>query len=390
MQLENVKLAIIDTHPIQYNSPLYKVLTKVAGFKVKIFYTWENGSEKFDKEFGKHVEWDIDLTEGFEFTYVSNSGKMSRSFFGVKNPNLEKAILEWGATHILVNGWSYYSHLRVLFRLRGKVKILFKGDSHMLDEKPGIRKLFRHFFLTLVYSNLDACLYVGGNNKNYFLKHGVARNKLFYSPHAIDNDRFALINQTDKGWIEKTKKEFSIKETDVVIVFCGKFQEKKNPQLLLEAVKILNKNNLHVIFVGNGKLESALKEGAYKIKNIHFLPFQNQSIMPSVYRLGDIFCLPSKGPNETWGLAVNEAMACGLPVMVSDKCGCNSDLLDDGVNGILIINSNIYQALLRLKSLSKDVLQNMGNESLKIIKKYNYIKASEGVIQAVSYTQAMS
>ena len=64
-------------------------------------------------------------------------------------------------------------------------------------------------------------------------------------------------------------------------------------------------------------------------------------MMPSVYKSADVFVLPSGGPGETWGLAVNEAMAAGKPVLVSDKCGCAPDLVDDGVNGFVFKNGQV-------------------------------------------------
>jgi glycosyltransferase involved in cell wall biosynthesis len=63
-------------------------------------------------------------------------------------------------------------------------------------------------------------------------------------------------------------------------------------------------------------------------KLIHVLPFRNQSQMPVVYRLGDVFVLPSKS-GETWCLAVNEALACGRPVLVSNRVGCAADVVDE-------------------------------------------------------------
>ena len=97
------------------------------------------------------------------------------------------------------------------------------------------------------------------------------------------------------------------------MLFAGKFEPKKNPLLLLEALKKKNKSNIHLLFVGNGELETTLLDNIDKInknlgKRIHLLPFQNQSEMPSLYQSADVFILPSSGPHETWGLAVNEAM----------------------------------------------------------------------------------
>ena len=94
--------------------------------------------------------------------------------------------------------------------------------------------------------------------------------------------------------------------------------------------------------------------------------------MPIVYRLGDVFVLPSKGPGETWGLAVNEAMACGKPVIVSDKCGCANDLVENGINGYIFQSEN-QSELLSAMSLSLSAnLNKMGAASRKKIDNFAY------------------
>ena len=90
-----------------------------------------------------------------------------------------------------------------------------------------------------------------------------------------------------------------------------------------------------MIFVGSGALEAELKERFEAHANIHFVGFQNQSKMPIWYRVADVFCLPSRGPGETWGLAVNEALACGCRVIVSDRVGCAEDLVKGNSYGVV-------------------------------------------------------
>ena len=67
--------------------------------------------------------------------------------------------------------------------------------------------------------------------------------------------------------------------------------------------------------------------------------------MPIVYRLGDVFVLPSKGPIETWGLSVNEAMACSRAIIVSDRCGCGVDLVKEGINGYIFKRKSVKDLL---------------------------------------------
>lgn len=322
------KLAIIITHPIQYYAPIFKLLSDRKKIRIKVFYTWEQSQKKvFDKKFGREIKWDIPLLEGYDYTFVKNISKNqgSHSYKGIDNPTLISEIKEWQADAVLVFGWKFKSHLKVMRYFKGKIPVYFRGDSTLLDEAGGIKSKLRRFVLTQVYKNIDFAFYVGTNNKNYFLKHGLKENQLIFAPHAIDNERFfdetGKYQQNANEW----RKELGFCESDIVFLFVGKFEPKKNPLLLIEVAKKFPEYKF--LFVGNGELEIEMKSKAGT--NVFFLPFQNQSLMPVVYRLGDVYVLPSKGPGETWGLAVNEAMACGKTVLVSDKVGCAVDLVKD-------------------------------------------------------------
>ena len=106
------------------------------------------------------------------------------------------------------------------------------------------------------------------------------------------------------------------------------------------------------------------------------MDFQNQTQMPVVYQACDIFCLPSKGPGETWGLAINEAMAAGKAVIVSDKVGCAVDLVKDGENGFIFKSNNIDDLKNKLSLLltTGAKLEQMGNISQSEIKEWTFEK----------------
>src|SRR5262249_47497436 len=146
----------------------------------------------------------------------------------------------------------------------------------------------------------SAFLYVGQANRRYFQHHRVKEDRLFFAPHAVDNDRFFAQSSaaTEQGvaW----RRKLGGPEKHRVILFAGKFEEKKRPLDLLEAFKRAAVPDVTLVFVGNGELEAKLKSKAAAFKNVFFISFQNQTAMPAVYRIGDIFVLPSFGPRETW------------------------------------------------------------------------------------------
>ena len=134
----------------------------------------------------------------------------------------------------------------------------------------------------------------------------------------------------------------------------------------------MNYQDVHLVMVGNGPKEKELKDLAKSIPNIHFIDFQNQSIMPVVYHLGDVFVLPSK--SETWGLAINEAMACKKALLVSSRCGAATDLVEEGKNGYIFESENKSSLLEKMTQLYllRDQLRAFGDRSSEIIKNYSF------------------
>ncbi|MEN0055211.1 MAG: glycosyltransferase family 4 protein, partial [Mucilaginibacter sp.] len=347
-----MRLAIITTHPIQYYAPVFRLLAKQID--IRVYYTWgEKGQNKFDPGFGTTITWDIPLLDGYSYEWVKNTSPHpgSHHFKGIINPGLVNQITEWKADAVLVYGWAYDSHLKIIRHFNNKIPVYFRGDSTLLDEKTGAKQMFRSIFLRWVYSHISHAFYVGSNNEAYFKKFGLKKEALTFAPHAIDNERFAIDRTADSVRI---RTNLNIEPTDKIILFAGKLEEKKSPQLLLNAFLNLNMPDTHLLFVGNGALATSLKTAAAQNSNIHFLTFQNQSVMPAIYQASNLFCLPSQGPGETWGLAVNEALAAGRPVLVSDKCGCAEDLVKPGITGEIFEASNLADITAKLRLLMKD------------------------------------
>ncbi|MCR8560172.1 glycosyltransferase family 4 protein [Mucilaginibacter sp. BJC16-A38] len=377
-----MKLAIITTHPIQYYAPVFKLLAKREKVAVKVFYTWGKGAlNKFDPGFEKVIKWDIPLLEGYDYEWMANSSKNpgSHKFSGIVNPDLIDRINGWNADAILVFGWAYQAHLKAIRYFHGRRPVFFRGDSTLLDEKGYIRSFIKKTFLSWVYRHIDHAFYVGSLNHAYFNSYGLADKQLSFAPHAVDNERFAVQNT---GAVEALRKNLGLGENDVLILFAGKLEEKKAPEELLKAFLLLeNRSWIHLLFVGNGRLEEHLKRLAAGEPNIHFLDFQNQSKMPAIYQACDLFCLPSNGPGETWGLAVNEAMACGKAVLVSDKAGCFADLVIDNNNGKVFESGNEKQLVQYLKELtgSRAGLSILGANSVNRIRSWNFTAMAEAI-----------
>jgi glycosyltransferase involved in cell wall biosynthesis len=380
------RLAIVVTHPIQYYAPVFKLMSATKDVHIKVFYTWGEASlRKYDPGFQREIEWNIPLLEGYEYAYLKNASKSpgTHSFNGIINPDIQKTLQTFDPHAILVYGWSWNSHLKVLRTFSGQKPIWFRGDSNLLDRKGGVKEYARFIFLQWVYKRVDLAFYVGTANKAYFRKFGLKEDQLKWAPHAIDNRRFG---EGSSAAMQSFRDKLGIPYNATVILFAGKLEPKKDPLVLIEAFSTLANSNCYLLMVGNGVLEAAVKQKAMEstVKDrILFLDFQNQEQMPVVYQSCDLFCLPSRGPGETWGLAVNEAMAAGKAVLVSDKVGCAQDLVKEGYNGSRFQAGNVEDLQRCLANLVADssLLKVMGKKSQEIISVWSFENQAQSILE---------
>lgn len=368
-----MRLAILSTHPIQYNAPAFAGLAGHPDLEVKVFYEWEGTSIKPDREFGRTVAWDVPLLDGYDSSFLPNRAKDpgTHHFRGIDNPGVVDAISAWRPDVLLVYGWAHASHLRALRYFHGRVPILFRGDSTLLDERPAWRRAARRAALRMVYRNVDAALYPGEASRRYFLAHGLEPQQLHWAPHAVDNDRFSSDAARKEMLARQWRTRLGISPDAVVFLFSGKLVRWKDPELLLEAFIGISRSAVppvpHLVFAGDGDLLQSLRSRCDSREDVHFTGFQNQSVMPIVYRLGDVTMLPSA--RDTWGLAVNESMAAQRAAIVSDRVGCALDLIKPLKTGIVFEAGNkasLEEAMAYCVANTKD-LRSMGQEAGQLI-----------------------
>lgn len=234
------------THPIQYYAPWFRWIAAHSEIELKVFYLWNRGAEaKHDPGFGRAVQWDVPLLEGYEHEFVPNisADAGTHRFWGIRNEKLGSRIKEFNPDAALLIGYRYASMMRLIFspkRRRG-YPLLFRGDSHRLGtSQSGKWKVkSRKVFISRVFARFAAFLYVGQANREYFRMHGVPEEKLFFAPHAIDNERF--IQSGGKAAVEASKwrRSLGIPDDHLVVLFAGKFEAKKRPLDLLAAFRQL-------------------------------------------------------------------------------------------------------------------------------------------------------
>jgi glycosyltransferase involved in cell wall biosynthesis len=371
-----MRYIFIQSHPIQYNAPLFKYLTS-EGFKLKVlFLSDESIKGSKDIQFGKKIKWDIDLLDGYSYQFIKNSSwkpSIYNGFFGLINIQIIKIIAKEPKSVFVIHGWAYFSNILILIfaKIYGH-KVALRGESPLNQEllnstlKLFCRKLvFKH----LLFRYINYFFYIGTQNRRFYEYYGVPQRKMLFTPYSVDNDRFQKSNKFSK--IE-SKLILGLQPEKKIVLFLAKFIEKKRPLDLIEVFSELEFKNHQLLMVGDGELREKM-ENEIILKGldgqVKIIGFINQSEIHHYYNSADLFVLCS-GVGETWGLSVNEAMNYNLPILVSDVSGCSIDLVHPNLNGFIFPTGNLSILKFHLLKVLEDPIKY--SNSLSIISKYSY------------------
>ncbi|MDT7856826.1 glycosyltransferase family 4 protein [Rubrivirga sp. S365] len=331
-----MKLGVLATHPIQYHAPLYRALARELDLHV-YFAQRQTAQGQADAGFGVAFEWDVDLLDGYPHTFLENrAGRPSTDTFGGSDtPQIADAIRAGRFDAFLVTGWnnrSFWQAMTACWRIG--TPLLVRGDSQLVTPRSWAKRIVKEVAYRAFIPRFDGYLVVGERARAYYLHYGADPARMHFVPHFVDNDFFRSgAEAADDG--RPLRAELGYGADAQILLFVGKFIPKKRPVDVVRAAAALRERggNAHVLLVGAGELEGALRAEADRAGvPTHFAGFKNQTELPAYYAAADALVLPSDG-GETWGLVVNEAMACRTPAAVSNAVGCAPDLIDEGATG---------------------------------------------------------
>ncbi len=395
---DKCRIAVLNSHPIQYFAPMYSYINEHSkSIEIVAIYGSDFGlSDNVDPGFSKVIKWDVDLLRGYKAIILGapNRKLAPKGFFSLINLKIWGEIRSGKYDALWMHGYNHaYYFIAFLAAKSKRLPILFRGETHLGLKRSKWKTVAHNIFAWIFFKNIDVCLSIGTANALYYKSHGVPDEKIVSVPYAVDNARF--INES-KELVEGrgfTRESLGIPHELPVILFASKFTKRKNPADLIIAASILKDKGYQfwVLMVGSGELEGCLKELALKrnISNIVFTGFINQTKLPELYALSDIFVLPSA--QEPWGLVVNEAMCSGLPIVASSEVGCVNDLVHEGINGYIVEPNQpleLSQALEKILNVEQMRLKMMGQKSLEIIQSWSYEECKNGIEVAIQRVKA--
>jgi glycosyltransferase involved in cell wall biosynthesis len=376
------KIAIV-THSIShFEVPLYRVISSSSELELKVFYTDEIGiREKFDPLYNRPIQWGIPLFEGYSSQFLR------------RPVEIIKALRSDKFDAVIVYGYAdWLKMLAILSYCLSDTPLIFRGTATLLEQRNPLKQAVKKIGLNILFRLFSAFLVGGSYNRDYFRCFGVKDEAMFFVPFTVDVQRFAT--EAEKLSDQKQfLKERSGIGAEVVILFVGNLTTKKGPHILLPAFRILTKEveGVMLIIAGDGPMMQELKQYVKEAgldKKVLFLGFISQKVLPNLYVISDVVVFPSL--YDTWARAVNEAMACGLPIIASRKVGATGDIVRDGINGFVVKEADIEELADRMRLLvtDRELRKRMGEASKEIIKNWTYEAALPNVIQAVEYAIA--
>lgn len=388
------RILYILSHPIQYLSPLLKKLAEQKEIDLKVFYLTKHTLGGLDKQFGKKIEWDTPLLEGYNYELIKNHSSkpaVSGSFFGIINFGIIKKIRKEKPDIVIIHGWTYFTNWIIfIFSFLFKAKLWMRAESPLNQELIKrkvvlfIKKIALKYFL---FKITDRFLYIGKQNQEFYKYYGIKENKLVFAPYAVDNEQFSKQYNLYKNEVNEIKFNLGIPKENKIVLTVGKYMSKKRPLDIIEAHSLLNNEKVTLILLGEGHLRKKMEEKIKKenIKNVILTGFINQSEISKYYAVADVFVLAST-VGETWGLVVNEAMNFGLPVIVSDMPGSAYDLVENSENGFVFETGNINELSRHLKFIieNDEFRRNAKTISLYKIKEFSYDVMIENIVKCLT------
>jgi 1,2-diacylglycerol 3-alpha-glucosyltransferase len=373
------RLVILTEIISPYRIPLFNALARHADIEPHVIFLAENdpGLRQW-RIYKDEIKFSYEILPSWRIRFGSRSLLLNRG--------LGCALKTAAPQAILCGGYNYIASWQALgWAKTHKVPLLLWSESHQHELRRGHALV--EFMKDEFIHRCSGFIVPGCAARKYLHLHGVRDEIIFTAPNAVDNDLFAASAAEARKNATARRRELNLPNR--YFLFVGRFVREKGVFELLSAYAKLDKRlreQFGLVFAGDGVCRRELEEQASRIAPgmIRFAGFVHREQLASYYALAEMLILPTY--TDTWGLVVNEAMACGLPVILSDAAGCAGDLVKENFNGLIVPSKDEFALTAAMERLAtqSDVRAMMGANSLKLISEYSSEEWSAGIARALS------
>ena len=370
-----IKIAIIFTNYGPYHISRVNALNDLC---------IKNGWELVGIEMSRQettYEWETNIRDlPFKLISIIETKSWTEVEFQILFAKLNKYLAAINPDIIAIAGYFEIGMLFALFwsRWHGKKSILLSEST----KNDFTRSWWKEIIKSWIVKQFDAALVGGNPHKRYLVNLEFSAESIFLGYDVVGNENFHPDNI--RNLPEPINKPY--------FLAINRFVTKKNLSFLISAYftycQVIGENAWHLVLCGNGELRPELEQQIRELNLTEFVHMpgflQQHELLPYFSHAS---CFIHASIQEQWGLVVNEAMAAGLPVLISNRCGCYEDLIIEGVNGFGFDPENQEELTnLMIKMSSGDVdLDSMGKASLQHIEKYSPDYFAQGLNHAIKY-----
>ncbi len=321
-----MKVLIVLDHPTQFDVPVFRLGKNF----IDVIYTSTNNLQNvYDPELQRKVSWIGNSLEGYTYAVLPKRNKIRWLLGKIKNTKYDL---------IITNGYFniYLATVIVLGRIYCRRNSL-RLDSVPFNNQSKLKKVTKFLTYSMLKLFVEYYFVVGKLSKDFVIKQGVDERKISLYGY-VSNDRFFKDQIfSNKNNLTQLKKKYCVPSDKLIILCVSKHNLREAPVDTILAFSKIERKDLHLLIVGDGPMHSQLIELAKKnnISEITFAGYVEYNLLSEVYFISNLFIHDSH--NEPWGVSVQEALSCGIPVIASDKVGSSYDLVKNGVNGYVFM-----------------------------------------------------
>ena len=251
-----LRLGFLTSHPIQYHAPLFRRLARWPGIEFEALFCHDHGVRpSYDSGFGRVVQFDVPLLEGFNSRFLTNMSPVKGStFMGQINPEVVTASIRGRFDALVVHGYSAITRLLLAVSPRsGRPALMLYGDSNPADPRTQLKRMTKRVLLSTLFKRFDHFLYIGEANRSYYTEYGAREDQLTFAPLAVDNELFAVGAAAARAERDLRRAQLGLPASIPLFVFCGKLTEGKRPFDLVESfARARARTPCGLVIVGDG------------------------------------------------------------------------------------------------------------------------------------------
>lgn len=293
--------------------------------------------------------------------------QLKKSILSIRGKNLctdVLPLLKEPFGHIVLCGYSSPTIILAMAYLRShKIPYFLEVDGGMIRQDTALKLRLKR----LLVKGAAGYLSTGDSVAEYLCHYGAKAEKIVWYPFSSLEQGDIWDAPASNEEKEALREELGISEAHVILA-VGQFIHRKGLDVLLDAAALLDKNTGIYMVGGEPSPEFIQRRDAQKLTHVHFVGFRDKKVLVQYYRASDVLAMPTR--EDIWGLVVNEAMACGLPMVSTDRCVAARELVEEGVNGYLVPSEDPNALAEKLKQVLFEDDGSMGRASLVKIQPY--------------------